>query len=331
MKTIRCPQCNLVCWTTISFCNRCNFDISGYLNEQGILVSENVERSYSESSARHFSANSNYKNNSTADYQKTDSANYHQEPQRSGSGYRLNDSSDNFRDSRNTSNQRPGYNQNISAKKGLAIWSLVLGIISMPFILVFITTIIAVLLALALGPRGGVLGIIIGLIIPVSAIWTGIVSIKRVSRNPFEFGGKGLAIAGICCAAFGLLTVPLVAAIAVPNLLAARKSANEGSAISSLKTLIEAEKKYKSTTGISCADLKVLYDAKMIDSVLQNGEKTGYRFVIKPLSTDKCSMTATPIDNSIGNRAFYYSTEDKVLREEKYSGSPATKNSKPMD
>ena len=331
MKTIRCPQCNLVCWTTVSFCNRCNFDISNYLNEQGILVPENVERSYSESSAQHFSANSSYNNNSAADYSRTNSANYRQDSQGDGSGYRFNDSANNFRDSRNTSNQGHNYNSNVNTQKSLAIWSLVLGILSMPFILVFITALIAVGLALVFGQTGAILGIILGLMIPVLAISTGVVSIKRVNRNPAEFGGKGLAIAGICCAGFSLLTVPFVAAIAVPNVLAARKAANEGSAISTLKTLVEAESKYKAITRISCADLSVLGDAQMIDSVLKNGDKNGFRFSIKELSTDKCSFTATPIDSSFGNRAFYFSTEDVILRAEQFTGSPANKNSKPLD
>jgi len=335
VKTIRCPQCNMVCWTTVSFCNRCNFDISGYLNEQGISVSENVERSYSENSARHFSADSNYKNNSTADYKRTGSANYQQDSRRDSSGYRFNDSSNNFQDSRNTGNGRRNYNHNINTKKGLAIWSLILGIISLPFFSVFITALIAVGLAIVFGKSGAVLGIIIGLLIPVTALSSGIVSLKRASRNPAEFGGKGLAIAGICCAGFSLLTVPFVAAIAVPNILAARKSANEGSAISTLRTLAEAEKTYRSTTRLSCAEINVLSEAKLIDPVLKYGEKNGYRFAIKDISTSiaksECSMTATPIDSADGTRAFYYSTGDGILREEKSTGSPATKNSKPMD
>lgn len=329
MKTIRCPQCNLVCWTTVSFCNRCNFDISSYLNEQGIDVSENFERSYGDNSARNFSANSNYGNNSHSDYGRTDSANYQQNSRRESSGYRFNDSSGNYRDSRNTGYQRNNYNAN--TRKSLAIWSLVFGILSMPFISAIITVFIAAILAAFLGTPGAVLGIIIGLSIPVTAIWTGVVSIKRVNRFPAEFGGKGLAIAGICCAGFGLLTVPIVAAIAIPNLLAARKAANEGSAIATMRTIDEAQRKYKSTIGVSCADLKLLHEAKMVDPVLQNGEKSGFRFATKETSTNNCAITATPIDSSYGNRAFYFSNEDKILRAEKFMGSPATRDSKPVN
>lgn len=329
MKTIRCPQCNMVCWTTISFCNRCNFDISNYLNEQGITVSENFERNYSENSAQNFSANSNYRNNSTSDYRNTSSANYQQNSQRDGSGYRFNDSYNNFQDSRNRSNQ--GQNYNVNTRKGLAVCSLIFGILSMPFFSGFITVLIAVGLVIVLGKPGAVLGILIGLSIPVTAIWTGIVSIKRVNRYPAEFGGKGLAIAGICCAGFSLLTVPFVAAIAIPNVFAARKAANEGSAIATIKSIDEAQKKFESRVGISCLDLKGLHENRMIDPVLEHGEKNGYRFATKVTETSKCAVTATPIDNSSGGRAFYYSTEDKILREEKYFGSPATKDSKPID
>ena len=46
-----------------------------------------------------------------------------------------------------------------------------------------------------------------------------------------------------------VVIIGIIAAIAIPNLLAARRSANEGSAISSLRTIHGAEMTYQATTG----------------------------------------------------------------------------------
>ena len=46
-----------------------------------------------------------------------------------------------------------------------------------------------------------------------------------------------------------VVIIGIIAAIAIPNLLAARRSANEGSAISSLRTVHGAQVTYASTYG----------------------------------------------------------------------------------
>src|SRR5215203_3899725 len=46
-----------------------------------------------------------------------------------------------------------------------------------------------------------------------------------------------------------VVIIGIIAAIAIPNLLAARRSANEGSAVSSLRTLHGAQATYQATSG----------------------------------------------------------------------------------
>mgnify|MGYP001770890182 FL=1 len=43
--------------------------------------------------------------------------------------------------------------------------------------------------------------------------------------------------------------IGIIAAIAIPNLLASRRAANEASAISTLRTIVSAEATYQSTAG----------------------------------------------------------------------------------
>lgn len=86
-----------------------------------------------------------------------------------------------------------------------------------------------------------------------------------------------------------VVIIGIIAAIAIPNLLAARRSANEGSAISALRTLHGAQMTYASTYGNgnyagavgagTVAALNELGTPGLIDSVLASGTKSGYNFV----------------------------------------------------
>jgi Domain of unknown function (DUF4190) len=60
----------------------------------------------------------------------------------------------------------------------------------------------------------------------LTACVLGIVALVKASRSPQEYGGTGMAIAGIVISALSLLSLPIVAAIAIPSLLRARISAN---------------------------------------------------------------------------------------------------------
>ena len=66
-----------------------------------------------------------------------------------------------------------------------------------------------------------------------------------------------------------VVIIGIIAAIAIPNLLAARRSANEGSAISALRTLHGAEMTYASTQGNgNFGTAAELLGASLIDSAL---------------------------------------------------------------
>jgi type IV pilus assembly protein PilA len=77
-----------------------------------------------------------------------------------------------------------------------------------------------------------------------------------------------------------VVIIGIIAAIAIPNLLASRRSANEGSAISSLRTLHGAEITYQSTRGNGnyAGHVSVLAADGLIDGILATGIKSGYSF-----------------------------------------------------
>ena len=129
-----------------------------------------------------------------------------------------------------------------------------------------------------------------------------------------------------------VVIIGIIAAIAIPNLLAARRSANEGSAISATRTLHGAQMTYASTYGngdyagaTGTADntgLATLAGPALIDAVLGSGTKSGYVWVGARTASSStapatffwsCLPTSTGGVTATGTRRFGIQT-DGVLR-----------------
>ena len=79
--------------------------------------------------------------------------------------------------------------------------------------------------------------------------------------------------------------IGIIAAIAIPNLLASKRAANEGSAVASMRTITSAEATYAATTGGGqYGSLPALAGQGLVDGVLGGaaGTKSGYAFVATP-------------------------------------------------
>jgi type IV pilus assembly protein PilA len=76
--------------------------------------------------------------------------------------------------------------------------------------------------------------------------------------------------------------IGIIAAIAIPSLLASRRAANEGSAQSALRTIHSAQVAFQATAGFGAyaPDLTALQNQRLIDSVLGSSNKSGYHFEI---------------------------------------------------
>ena len=84
--------------------------------------------------------------------------------------------------------------------------------------------------------------------------------------------------------------IGIIAAIAIPNLLASKRAANEGSAVASVRTITSAEATYQATTGAGTyGSLAGLNSAGLVDSALSGSStsnpKSGYAFAATPDST----------------------------------------------
>ena len=114
--------------------------------------------------------------------------------------------------------------------------------------------------------------------------------------------------------------IGIIASIAIPNLLASRRAANEASAQSSIRTISSCEGSYQSTYGNGAyTDLATLGSRVMTDSVLSSGTKSGYNFVANPVAGPPAQFWAYafPVTTSgIGQTGTkrYGMAEDGVLR-----------------
>lgn len=128
--------------------------------------------------------------------------------------------------------------------------------------------------------------------------------------------------------------IGIIAAIAIPNLLASRRAANEGSAQSSLRTIHSAQATYQSTAGNGdfAASLVVLNGQSLVDTVLATGTKSGYTVaVVEQAGTGSSAVygayaypTATSGVGQTGTRRFG-TTEVGVMRgDADLSAAPST-------
>ncbi len=128
-----------------------------------------------------------------------------------------------------------------------------------------------------------------------------------------------------------VVIIGIIAAIAIPNLLASRRSANEGSAISALRTYHGAQATYQATTGAGnyagvpfvTNALTVLAAANLIDGQLGSGVKGGYVFaghsVTASGGSPACHLAqAYPVTMSgvtaTGTRNFVIATEGIIFQ-----------------
>jgi prepilin-type N-terminal cleavage/methylation domain-containing protein len=115
--------------------------------------------------------------------------------------------------------------------------------------------------------------------------------------------------------------IGIIAAIAIPNLLASRRAANEGSALASMRVIFSSEATYQATAGAgiygSLADLRTvgLIDSVLASATAASQQKSGYVFSAANINVaglpafDASSIAsahtaANPITGT-GSRAFY--------------------------
>lgn len=121
--------------------------------------------------------------------------------------------------------------------------------------------------------------------------------------------------------------IGIIAAIAIPNLMASRRAANEGSAQSAMRTIHSAQVVYQNTGGAGAyaGILTTLRDERLIDTSLGGGTKSGYEFGIVeqggtgaaavygaygfPLTTSGVTQTGTRVFGTSEDGIMYAGTD----------------------
>ncbi len=122
-----------------------------------------------------------------------------------------------------------------------------------------------------------------------------------------------------------IVIVGIITSIAVPQLLAARRRANDASAITTLRVIINAQHTYKTSDGAgSYGTFNQLFNAGIIDNQVRSGVKSGFQFTVVPTAAagndppvfDAYGIAAVfgTIPTATGNKNFY-TNESSVIYE----------------
>ncbi len=137
------------------------------------------------------------------------------------------------------------------------------------------------------------------------------------------------------------VVIALIAAIAIPNMLRSRMTANEGAAAGAMRLICSAEITFQAADVNKTPERVSLYgdlgdlgatDPPFIDNILSSGFKQGYTFAAIPgLDGGAPFFTATAVPSDPGKTGIksYYVDESGTIRFEG-DGSTATVESSPL-
>ena len=140
-------------------------------------------------------------------------------------------------------------------------------------------------------------------------------TLARVSPSVGRVASQGFSLIELLLV---VAIIVLLASIAVPNLMKARRAANEASAVSTLKLIAGGQLVYRQSQG-QYTTLASLNQDSIIDNLVGSGIKSGYAFDSSPgpSPAEEYTATATPsVPSGIAASGvrYFFIMQDHVLR-----------------
>ncbi len=132
-------------------------------------------------------------------------------------------------------------------------------------------------------------------------------------NNPKRFSDQGFSLVELLIV---VLIIGIIAQMAIPHLMQSKLAANEASAITTVRSVLNAETLYVTTVGGGkYASMGGLVSGMLVDTVVGSSTKDGYIFAISLGAADTSfAIDARPSGyNNSGIRSFF-SDETAVIR-----------------
>ena len=132
-------------------------------------------------------------------------------------------------------------------------------------------------------------------------------------NNPEKFSDRGFSLVELLIV---LLIIGIIAQMAIPHLMQSKLAANEASAITTVRSVLNAETLYVTTAGSGrYGSMATLVSGMLVDTVVGLSTKDGYIFsvVLGPAATS-FTIDARPTGFSNSGIRSFYSDETAVIR-----------------
>jgi len=132
-------------------------------------------------------------------------------------------------------------------------------------------------------------------------------------NNPKRFSDQGFSLVELLIV---LLIIGIIAQMAIPHLMRSKLVANEASAITTVRSVLNAETLYVTTVGSGrYATMGSLVSGMLVDSVVGSSTKDGYVFSISLSAADTSfAIDARPTGYSNTGIRSFFADETAVIR-----------------